>query len=450
MPGLTTETGLSLAEKLALLSPEERHEVISQFPDDKIQHLLYDWSVWARPDQRLPDGNWFVWALISGRGAGKTRTGAETVKEWAGGPDDPPVRIALVAQSAPDARDVMIEGDSGILSVCPPWNRPFYSPSKRRLTWPNGSIAIAFSGDKPDQLRGPQFHYAWVDEIAKFQYPQDVWDNLELGLRLGDRPRVIVTTTPRPIPVIREMLQDPLVHVTRVSTYANISNLAPNYIRRVVKKYEGTRLGRQELHAQVLTDMPGALWWLDLIADNRVYGLPEMRRIVIGLDPSASTSEETEEPDEAGLVVCGKGQDNNGYMLRDESRIYTPDQWARAAIGLYKQYGASRIVAEKNQGGEMVRTVIHQIDRTVKVKLVTATKSKPERATPIAALMEQGRIKHLGQFAELEDQMCSMTVEDYEGAGSPDRMDAYVHAMTDLMLGSMTSEDAEDYPTFQK
>lgn len=445
-----TEAGLSLAEQLALLEPEERLEVIRSFPDDQIMHLLYDWSVWARPDQKLPPGNWFVWALISGRGAGKTRTGAETIKEWVGGPDDPPIRIALVAQSAPDARDVMIEGDSGILNISPPWNRPFYSPSKRRLTWPNGSVAIAFSGDKPDQLRGPQFHKAWVDEIAKFQYPQDVWDNLELGLRLGDKPQAIVTTTPRPIPVIRDMLQDPAVHITRVSTYANISNLAANYIRRVVKKYEGTRLGRQELHADVLTDIPGALWWLDLIAENRVLQLPEMRRIVIGLDPSASTSEETEEPDEAGLVVCGKGVDLKGYMIRDESRVYTPDQWARAAIGLYHQYKASRIVAEKNQGGEMVRTVIHQIDRNVRVKLISSVKSKPERASPIAALMEQGKIKHLGQFAELEDQMCATTQEDYEGPGSPDRMDAYVHALTDLMLGSMTSEDADDYPTYQK
>lgn len=421
-----------------------------------MQGIIYDWDIWARPNQKLPtknplspDGRWFTWALVSGRGFGKTRTGAETVRQWVGGPNDPAIRIALVAESAADARDVLVEGESGILSVSPPWNRPLYSPSKRRLVWPNGSLAIHFSGDKPDQLRGPQFHKAWVDELAKFQYPQDVWDNLELGLRLGDNPQAIVSTTPRPIQIIRDILSDPLTVVTRASSYENIANLAPSFIRRIISKYEGTRLGRQELHAEVLEDTPGALWTLALIEANRVHqgNQPEYTRKVVAIDP-ATTS--TEDSDETGIVLAGKGDNRKGYVLADASGVYTPLGWATKAISLYKEHGCSRIVAEANQGGDMVKTVIHGVDPNVPVKLVHASKARQARAEEISSLMEQGKIKHVGSFARMEDQMVNTTPEGYLGSGSPDRMDAMVWAMKELMYGATASYDADDYEDYRR
>lgn len=445
--GPAVELDRSLADLWAELSPREREQVLNTIPQEEMQHLLYDWDVWARPDQKLPEGDWFCWALISGRGAGKTRTGSETIKRWVGGPNDPPIRIALVAESAPDARDVMIEGDSGILAVSPPWNRPIYQPSKRRLTWPNGSIGITFSGDKPDQLRGPQFHKAWVDEIAKFQYPEDVWDNLELGLRLGTRPQAIVTTTPRPIKLIRDLVVDPLTVMTRVSTYANIGNLAPTFIRRVVQKYEGTRLGRQELNAEILSDTPGSLWTYDLIEANRVSVLPEMKRIVVAIDPAASSEEES---NETGIVVCGLGVDRRGYVLRDASGVYTPGEWGKLAIVLYREWGAQRIVIEKNQGGEMAEHVIRSRWQNAPITMVTASQRHEARAEPVSALYEQGRIKHLGQFARMEDQMTLTTTDGFQGTGSPDRMDAMVWGMTALMLGSVASMDATAYATYRR
>lgn len=378
-----------------------------------------------------------------------TRTGAETVKTWVGGPDDPPIRVALIAESAADARDIMVSGESGILSISPPWNRPEYSPSKRRLTWPNGSIAIHFSGDKPDQLRGPQFHKAWVDEIAKFQYPQEVWDNLEMGLRLGNEPQAVVTTTPRPIPIIRELMTDPSTVVSRVSTYENLGNLPTSFIRRVLAKYEGTRLGRQELHAELLMDTPGALWNADLIEANRVspLGLPSFKRSVVGVDVATGSAEHS---NETGIVGCSKGEDSRAYVRFDRSGTHTPNEWAKEAIRLYFEMGASRIVAEKNQGGEMIRTVIHSVNANVPVKLVHASKSKQARAEPVAALMEQSRCLHVGMFAELEDQMIVTTPEGYLGSGSPDRMDAMVWAVTELMFGAVASDNPDDYEDYRR
>lgn len=439
----------SIAEQWSELNPFERAGLLQGFSNEQMSELLYDWHFWARPDQMIPPGSWFTWANISGRGAGKTRTGAETVREWVGAVNDPPIRIALIAESAPDARDIMIEGESGILSVCPPWNRPEYTPSKRRLTWPNGSIGITFSGDKPNQLRGPQFHKAWVDELAKLQYAQEVWDNLEFGLRLGDSPQVIVTTTPRPIKLIRDILADALTVVNTQSTYANIANLAPSFIQRVINKYEGTRLGEQELHAKVLEDVAGALWHMQLIEDNRIKSdeVPELERIVVGVDPAVSADEES---DETGIVVGAKGVDKKGYVLKDASGVYSPTGWASKAIQLFKEFGAARIVCEKNQGGDMIAAVIHGIDPNVPVRLRPATQSKQARAEPIAALMEQKRIKHVGQFATMEDQMVSTTTEGYLGSGSPDRMDAMIWAMTELMYGSQASSDPDDYEDYRR
>jgi phage terminase large subunit-like protein len=281
-----------------------------------------------------------------------------------------------------------------------------------------------------------------VDEIAKFQYPDDVWDNLELGLRLGDRPQVVVTTTPRPIPIIHQMLADDLTVISRVSTYANLANLAPTFIQRVLSKYEGTRLGRQELHAEVLSDTPGALWNQDLIEQNRIRTGPELARIVVGIDPAGSSEEGS---DETGIVVCGKGEDGKGYVIRDVSGVYTPDQWARLAIAMYHEFGASRFVAEKNQGGEMVKDVIQTRWDNAPIRLVHSARNSGARAEPIAALYEQGKVKHVGMFSAMEDQMCVTTPDGYQGRGSADRMDAMVHAMRDLMMGAYTNPDPNAY-----
>jgi phage terminase large subunit-like protein len=376
--------------------------------------------------------------LLGGRGMGKTRTGAETIRAWV--EESPtPLRIALVGQNSGDVRDVMIQGESGIIAISPPWNRPSYIPGRRLLLWPNGSYALLFSGDTPNQLRGPQFHKAWVDELAKFQYPDETWDNLEFGLRLGDNPQVVVTTTPRPLPIIKKMLEDDMTVVTRGSSYENMSNLPASFIARVIKKYEGTRVGRQEVHAEVLTDMPGALWTYTLIERQRVMHVPDMVRIVVSVDPAASSSEEAAE---TGLVVCGKDINGFGYVLRDMSGHYTPDGWAQAAIDLYYEFGADRVVAEVNNGGEMVETILRTKDRNVSYKDVHASRGKMRRAEPVAALYEQGKVWHHGQFAAMEDQMATynpdaiMTEAERrrQNALSPDRMDAMVWGITELLL----------------
>lgn len=445
----------SVAERVAELSPEDRSNLLAAFTDEQIADLHYDWKFWARPDQLMPEREkWFSWLLMSGRGAGKTRTGAETIREWVGPRNAPPIRIALVAESAPDARDVMIEGESGLLAISPPNNRPLYQPSKRRLVWPNGSMATTFSGDKPDQLRGPQFHKAWVDELAKFQYPQDVWDNLELGLRLGANPQVLVTTTPRPIPIIRELMADPMCVVTQVSTYENLANLAPQFIRRILSKYEGTRLGLQEIHGKLLLDVEGALWNTDLIEESRTTpaNVGPLARVVVGIDPAESAEEDS---NETGIIVAGKAPSirsadgrlipERAYMLRDASGTYSPNGWARMAIAMYYEFGATCIVVERNKGGDMIKSTIHTINANVRVETVWASRSKGARAEPVAALMEQGRVKHVGHFAALEDQMILMTPNEYLGGGSPDRLDAYVYAISKLMLAEGQEYDTEDY-----
>ena len=370
-----------------------------------------------------PDGQWFGWLLRSGRGAGKTRTGAEWVINRA--KDGPYYPIALVGQTKADVRDTMIEvGESSVLRISPPWFMPNYEPSKRRLTWPNGMIATAFSGDEPDQLRGPQHGSAWVDELAKFKYPDETWDNLEFGLRLGDNPQAVITTTPRPIPIIKQMLADDDVVDRVVSTYANIHNLAPSYIKRVIKRYEGTRLGRQELHGELLGDVPGALWTRDILEETRVTRHPEFVRVVVGVDPHASVGE-------TGIVVAGLGADDHGYVLDDLSTGGSPDNWARQAVTGYHKHDADRIAAEANNGGDMVISTILTVDGSVSTKKLWASRGKYTRAEPVAALYEQGRVHHVGMFAALEDEYCTWV----PGEDSPNRLDAAVWALTELMLG---------------
>jgi phage terminase large subunit-like protein len=435
----------SRAELLAAMTDEDREQFLGQLSPDEALAILYDWHTWARPNQLQPQTPpegvpWYVWMLLGGRGMGKTKTGAETLREWAEATQKgEPERFAIIGQTAADVRDVMLQGESGILTISPPWFMPTYEASRRRLMWPNGTFAILFSGDSPDQLRGPQFHKAWVDELAKYLYPQETWDNLEFGLRLGSNPQAIVTTTPRPIPIIKSMVEDEQVHVTRGSSYENISNLAPSFIRRVIRKYEGTRVGRQELHAEVLTDMPGALWTYEMIEKCRVTRIPEMVRIVVAVDPAVSASEDS---DETGIVVCGFGVDGLGYVLRDYSGRYSPEAWAQKAIDAYYDYTADRIVAEVNNGGDLVETVIRSKDSRVSYKDVHASRGKIRRAEPIAALYERGMVRHHGQFAAMEDQMTTYNPAEAQTPTerrrtkmlSPDRMDAMVWGFTELML----------------
>ena len=390
-----------------------------------IERLLYDWRVWRRPKQATPPGDWSIWVILAGRGFGKTRTGAEWVREEV---DRGHSRhIALVGATAGDVRDTMIEGESGLMSVFPNAERPRYEPSKRRLTFQNGAMATAFSADEPDRLRGPNHDLAWCDELAAWRYPE-AWDMLIFGLRIGQHPRALVTTTPRPTSIIRNLVARKDVTVTRGSTFENRGNLAPSFFAEIVARYEGTRLGRQELHAEILDDVDGALWHRDMIEAARTSTLPDMRRIVVAIDP-ATTAKETSS--ETGIVACGIGDDGHGYVLEDRSMRGSPNEWASEAVACYHRLKADRIVAEANQGGDMVRHTLDTVERGVPIRLVHASRGKRVRAEPIAALYEQGRVHHLGMFADLEDQLCSW-VPDL--SPSPDRLDALVWALTELVI----------------
>lgn len=401
--------------------------MIAEMPQERLDQLRNSWAFHARPAQLAPDGKWRVWLIVSGRGFGKTRAGAEWVLDVVKEPD---IRLALVGETSADVRDVMIEGESGILANSPPDFRPKYEPSKRKITWPNGTVAFAYSGDKPDQLRGPQHSKAWADEPAKWRYAQDAWDQLEFGLRLGISPQVVATTTPRPISLILSLIKDPATVITRGSTYDNKENLSPSFISRIVDRYEGTRLGRQEIHAEVLTDIPGALWSHETIEDLRVTTKPDMERIAVGVDPAITSDIESAE---TGIVIIGRGSDGHGYVLDDKSLRGTPHEWATAVCHAYYKWQADIIVAEKNQGGDMVEHTIRTVDPNVRVKLVHASRGKYTRAEPISALYEQQRFHHVGMFGELEDQMCTYV----PGENSPDRMDALVWPAHELfpMMG---------------
>lgn len=419
----------SLAEKLAL-DPQARADFLSKLTDEEARALEYDWEgFWARPKQLEPEGDWRTWLILAGRGSGKTRTGAQwTIKEVHGGKR----RGALIAETAADARDVMVEGESGILACSPPWFRPKYEPSKRRLTWPNGAIATTYSAEEPDQLRGPQHDFAWGDELAKWRYA-DAWDQLNLGLRLGNDPRVLITTTPRPTPIIRELMKDPLCRVTRGSTYENRGNVAPKWLNDILRKYQGTRLGRQELEAEILDDAPGALWKREQIDADRVIEIPELLRVVVAVDPSVSASAGSAA---TGIVVAGIGTDHHGYVLEDASLLQpTPEAWGQAAIAAYHARKADRIIGEVNNGGDLVEANIRAIakDTPVAFKQVRASRGKQVRAEPVAALYEQHRVHHVGTLALLEDELVQW--EPLTASWSPNRLDALVWAITELMLG---------------
>lgn len=384
------------------------------------------WRKSARAKQLPPEGDWFTWLIRSGRGFGKTWTGANwTIERAMLYPQHP---IAIIGQTKADVRDTMVElGESSILKQSPDWFRPEYEPSKRRLVWPNGCIGIIYSGDEPDQLRGPQHGAAWVDELAKYKYPQETWDMLEFGLRLGDKPQILVTTTPRPIPIIKKLLKDKSTIDVRGSTYENADHLPAKYLERLKAKYEGTTLGRQELFGEVMEDMPGALWQRARIEDNRKVVIPDLTRVVVAIDPAMTANEDS---DETGIIVAGVGKDKHGYILDDRSLRGSPHAWASEAVAAYSKYKADRVVAESNNGGDMVEYTVTTVDSHASFKKVYASRGKSTRAEPVAALYEQNKVHHVGSFAELEDQMCSWL----PGDDSPDRMDALVWALTELML----------------
>jgi predicted phage terminase large subunit-like protein len=434
----------SLAESLASLPASKQAEIFADITEAQAAELLWRWDFWARPAQLPPEGNWSVWLILAGRGFGKTRTGAEWVRSIVCGKTPLAAgaykRIALIAETAADAREVLVEGDSGILSVHPPDFRPTYEPSKRRLTWPNGAIATLFNGTEPDQLRGPQFDAAWVDEIAKYRYAQETWDMLQFGLRLGNDPRQVVTTTPRPIKTLKDILAERGTVVTKGSTYDNKANLAPKFLAKIEQKYAGTRLGRQELDAEILDDAPGALWTRSKLDEKRVAKtakLPEMKRVVVAIDPASEGGGEGEIGGgaETGIIVAGLGVDGRGYVLDDFSTAADPNGWARRAIDAFDEYEADLIIAEKNQGGAMVEAVIRSVRRTVPFQAVHASRGKVTRAEPIAALYEQGRVSHVGTFSALEDQMVVFTPFGIEGGTTGDRVDALVWGLSQLFPG---------------
>jgi phage terminase large subunit-like protein len=425
-----------LAGWLASLPSMTRTRLLGSMSRRSLVTINHDWDLWARDSQLPPDGSWRVWLLLAGRGFGKTRTGAELVRAMVAARRAR--HIALVAPTAADARDVMIEGESGLLAISPINERPQYEPSKHRLTWPNGAIATTYSADEPDRLRGPQHDFAWCDELAAWRYPQ-AWDMLLFGLRLGADPRVIVTTTPRPTKLIRDLLADPKVAVSRGRTVENAKNLAPAFLDQIVRRYEGTRLGRQELDAEILEDVAGALWARAAIEAARVSAVPELTRILVAIDPAAGSSEHS---DETGIIVAGKDASGHGYVLGDLSGRYAPTEWAQAAIAAYRAHDADRIVAEINNGGDMVEATLRVVDPSVPFTAVHASRGKVARAEPVAALYEQGRVHHVGAFPVLEDQMCAFAHDfDRAAAGySPDRVDALVWALTELLVEPIAGE----------
>ena len=387
--------------------------------------IVFDWSCWARPAQLAPDGDWRIWLILAGRGFGKTRSGAEWVRQQV--ERNQAGRIALVGATAADVRDTMIEGESGLLRIFPDETRPRYEPSKRRVTFTNGAIATTYSADEPDRLRGPNHDAAWADEVAAWRYPE-AWDQLMFGLRIGDRPRAVATTTPRPTRLIRNLADRPDCVVTRGSTYDNADNLSPAFLDEMKQRYEGTRLGRQELEAEMLLDADGALWTRDMLDDARTTTVPNLRRIVVAIDPAATANADS---DETGIIVAGADAHGHGYVLEDRSMRGSPAEWASAAITAHHVPKADRIVAEANQGGAMISHTLRTVDASVPVTLVHASRGKRTRAEPVAALYEQGRVHHAGTFPQLEDQLCTWTPD----GPSPDRLDALVWALSELLVG---------------
>ncbi len=373
---------------------------------------------------------------MAGRGFGKTRAGAEAIRSWI--TSGQYRRVALVGETEADIRNVMIEGESGLLNICSEHERPVYEQTKQRLVWPNGAMASCYGAINYEKLRGPQFDAAWVDELAKFRYAQEAWHQLSLALRLGSNPRVVITTTPRPIPLIQELVKNPSVEVTGGSTFDNAQNLPTGFLDGVSAQFEGTRMGQQELYGVILAQLEGALWSYDLIESLRTREVPALRRIIVGVDPAVTSSETS---DETGIIVAGIGENNKGYVLADRSLHASPMEWANRAVQAYQEFEADCIVAEVNNGGDLVETIIRTIDPNINFKAVRATRGKVKRAEPIAALYEQRKVLHTCNGLEkLEQQMCSYVPGIT--SSSPDRVDALVWGLTALMLNHSAANPA--------
>jgi predicted phage terminase large subunit-like protein len=392
-----------------------------------------DWAAIARPEQLPPPGDWLIWLILAGRGWGKSFTGAQWVRGIA---EAGQVRhIALVGATAADVRDVMVEGPSGILSICPNSNRPLYEPSKRRVVWPNGVVATMFSSEEPERLRGPQHGAAWCDELAAWRNLSETWDQLQFGLRIGKRPRQVITTTPKPVKLLKALVKRAAeggdVIITKGKTSDNAANLAKSFLADIHRQFGGTRLGRQELDAEILDDVPGALWNRDLIERTRCGPVSpwSLKRIVVAVDPAVSIGADA---NESGIIVAGVNDNGEFFVIADLSGKYQPHEWATRAVGALRQYGADRVVAESNQGGSMVEATLRAVDKNVPVRSVHASRGKVTRAEPIAALFEQGRAHLAGAYPELEDQLATF---EAGSPGSPDRLDAMVWALTALMSG---------------
>ena len=414
---------------------------LASLDDATLAFVLADWLIWARDDQLPPHaadggGDWRVWLILGGRGAGKTRAGAEWVRAKALG--IPPLgavraeRIALVGETLADVRRVMVDGVSGLLAIHEAHERPLLEASKGQLVWPNGTIAQMFSAEDPDSLRGPQFDAAWCDELAKWRRAEEAWDMLQFGMRLGPSPAVAVTTTPRPLPLLKAIMADAATAVTRAATTANAAHLAPSFIAEMERRYAGTALGRQELLGEIVDEQSGSLWRRDWIESARVRTCPELRSIVVAVDPPVTA---TANSDACGIVVAGIGPDGRAYVTADRSlQGRAPHVWARAAVRAYREFMADRVVAEVNQGGDLVIAILRQIDEAVAVRTVRATRGKWLRAEPVAALYAEGRVAHVGVHATLEEQMLAFAADGLANGRSPDRVDALVWALTDLMV----------------
>lgn len=418
-----------------------QNQFLTDLSDDAIAALPFLFEFWALPHQLPPSGTWRSWVIMGGRGAGKTRAGAEWVRAEVEGalPMDlgRSRRVALIGETMDQVREVMVFGESGILACSPPDRRPKWEAGRKRLIWPNGAIAQVFSAHEPESLRGPQFDAAWIDELAKWKKAEDTWDMLQFGLRLGENPRQVITTTPRNVPVLKAILANPSTVTTHAPTEANRAYLAKSFLEEVRTRYAGTRLGRQELDGVLLEDTEGALWSSAGFEAGRMDAQPELGRIVVAIDPPVTGHKDS---DECGIMVVGANTEGapgewRAVVLEDATvAAASPSEWAQAALDAMARHGADKLVAEVNQGGDMVESVIRQIDPLVPFKAVRASKGKVARAEPVAALYEQGRVAHLRNLGPLEDQMCRITTQGYEGKGSPDRVDALVWALHELMI----------------
>jgi phage terminase large subunit-like protein len=426
---------------LASATPEAVAEFLGSLDENALLALPWVFEFWALPHQLPPRGVWKTWVILGGRGAGKTRAGAEWVRAQVegSGPQDPGAarRVALVGETIDQVRDVMVFGESGILAASPPDRRPEWQATKGRLLWPNGAEAQVFSAHEPESLRGPQFDAAWADELGKWKKGGEAWDQLQFALRLGRNPRQVVTTTPRSVGVLKAILKNPSTVVTHAPTEANRAYLAESFLTEVRARYGGTRQGRQELEGLMVEDEEGALWTAAMLERARTVEVAAFSRIVVAVDPPVTA---TKVSDDCGIIVVGADtrgapQDWRAVVLEDASvKGASPEGWARAALAAMARHGADRLVAEVNQGGDLVERVVRMVDPAVPFRAVHATRAKWLRAEPVAALYEQGRVGHVRGLQALEEQMGQMTVTGWRGRGSPDRLDALVWALTELMV----------------